>query len=395
MEKVLCIFLLLMGISLKAMQSTEYIVQCKKCVIATTLSEVEMERLRDGEAENIPKDALIEQEITAYEVSMELYAKELGIPVISVDSKSFHTLRFPADSHKGALQIPITGFGFYLYQEGKSPLKIAKDITQSDFKAYFSNDTLTQWRDIEEFKHTDMHFSGYTDIGGHSPINFNTYIIKIVGNEAREAKDSIPLTFELERVISGGNRIRSWGNKKGGCSDDGDTTKHKALYPTILLKPSSEREARLVFPDFKGCVLEVTRLDSNTLRIEGLENPKCSFLQQKCFFDVGEEVYIAREYRKIEAGFDCAKAQSASERAICANADLAYLDREVNVLYEALRKNAKDIAKAMGDSSDKAVLDSQRAYLKQRNTCWNDTQCLQKTMQERIEAIVKELAEYQ
>lgn len=259
-------------------------------------------------------------------------------------------------------------------------------ITNSN--AEIQGELVSLWtKDIEEFQHTTMHFSGYTDIGGHSPINSSHYTIKIGDKEA----DSLKLYFNLNKVMRGGNRIRDWSNDKDLCSSDDTDT----IYPTAVLKPSSQNEAKLVFLEFPECVLQVKKPDSNTLLIDGLENPKCSFLEQKCMFDVDEEVYITNEYHKIEAGFDCTKASSASEKAICADADLAYMDKSVNVLYEALYKNAKDIGKAIGKNLALDVLNSQRTYLKARNACKGNTKCIEDTMSERINTVVKELAEYQ
>lgn len=67
-------------------------------------------------------------------------------------------------------------------------------------------------------------------------------------------------------------------------------------------------------------------------------------LEQKCEFDAPEINYIAQDYYKIKAGFDCQKAGTLTEKAICANADLAESDRAINVLYLGAREATKEFA---------------------------------------------------
>jgi uncharacterized protein len=55
--------------------------------------------------------------------------------------------------------------------------------------------------------------------------------------------------------------------------------------------------------------------------------------------------------------FDCAKAGTAVEKAICADADLSWLDHTMGRLYAALQ------------AGDKSVRDAQRAWLSARNKC--------------------------
>jgi uncharacterized protein len=71
----------------------------------------------------------------------------------------------------------------------------------------------------------------------------------------------------------------------------------------------------------------------------------------------------------IQASFDCAKAEKNAEKLICGDAELAAIDREMARLY----KIASDAVNATPDFTE--LLDGQRAWLLQRNTCF-DRECV-------------------
>jgi uncharacterized protein len=71
----------------------------------------------------------------------------------------------------------------------------------------------------------------------------------------------------------------------------------------------------------------------------------------------------------IKASFDCEKAEKNAEKLICSDAELAAVDREMARLY----KIASDAVNATPDFTE--LLDGQRAWLLQRNTCF-DKECV-------------------
>ncbi|WP_457094120.1 lysozyme inhibitor LprI family protein [Microvirga sp. P5_D2] len=77
------------------------------------------------------------------------------------------------------------------------------------------------------------------------------------------------------------------------------------------------------------------------------------------------------------ASFDCAKAETADEKAICADRQLNDDDVEMAVLYTHLKPLL-----GMGARGD--MEDEQAAWLKRRAGCGDDRICLSKAYQERL-----------
>src|SRR5918995_7005010 len=77
------------------------------------------------------------------------------------------------------------------------------------------------------------------------------------------------------------------------------------------------------------------------------------------------------------ASFDCAKAQTADEKAVCADRALNDHDVEMSVLYTQLKPLL-----GMGARGD--LDDEQVAWLKRRAGCGDDRACLSKAYQERV-----------
>lgn len=76
--------------------------------------------------------------------------------------------------------------------------------------------------------------------------------------------------------------------------------------------------------------------------------------------------------------FDCARAGTPTEFAICASPELAQLDRRMADVYGAAHANA---------SNPSAVVDAQRSWISRRNACRSDVDCLRAVMQERLAAL--------
>lgn len=80
------------------------------------------------------------------------------------------------------------------------------------------------------------------------------------------------------------------------------------------------------------------------------------------------------------ASFDCAKARTADERAVCASRTLSELDIEMAVRFETLAGLV-----AMGTRGDMG--DAQRGFLASRRRCGSDARCLTALYNERIRVL--------
>lgn len=80
------------------------------------------------------------------------------------------------------------------------------------------------------------------------------------------------------------------------------------------------------------------------------------------------------------ASFDCARAQAADEKAVCASMALSDLDVRMATLFEV----ASHLV-AMGQRG--LLQDDQRAFLKERASCGADAACLAGAYDARIRAI--------
>ena len=80
------------------------------------------------------------------------------------------------------------------------------------------------------------------------------------------------------------------------------------------------------------------------------------------------------------ASFDCAKAGSATEKAICSDIALARLDRELTDSYTVALSFTDDAGKA-------AIKDAQRRWIAERNACGSDIGCLTSAYQARIKVL--------
>ena len=77
------------------------------------------------------------------------------------------------------------------------------------------------------------------------------------------------------------------------------------------------------------------------------------------------------------ASFDCRKARTADERAICANRDLNDQDVRVDQMYGITRRLVP-----MGGRD--AIMDQQRAWLKARKACGGNQACLRRSYDRRL-----------
>jgi uncharacterized protein len=77
------------------------------------------------------------------------------------------------------------------------------------------------------------------------------------------------------------------------------------------------------------------------------------------------------------ASFDCCKASGCVEEVICQSPQPSRLDSEMADLYFSLRRQSSRAGATQ-------LLDSQRAWLRSRNTCGCDANCLVSHYNERI-----------
>ena len=78
--------------------------------------------------------------------------------------------------------------------------------------------------------------------------------------------------------------------------------------------------------------------------------------------------------------YDCNRAQTANEHAICGDANLAYLDREIAAQY-------KTLTSLLSGSRLNALKSDQRSWISQRETCGSSTACLTNIMQQRVDVL--------
>ncbi len=96
---------------------------------------------------------------------------------------------------------------------------------------------------------------------------------------------------------------------------------------------------------------------------------------------------IAGAVPAAAASFDCGKARTADEKAICADRTLSDLDTQMATLY-GVRMQIPMLMGARG-----AAQDEQRAWLTERAACGDDGTCLRQVYQQRIVELNQTIAE--
>ena len=124
---------------------------------------------------------------------------------------------------------------------------------------------------------------------------------------------------------------------------------------TFILKPLNSTQAYITQLDTDPeCGIMIEKRDEFSLKIYPFQNKNAceSLYMQSILTDV---------YYNLQPSFECAKAQTQDEIAICHNANLAKADRELVILLES----TKDLA---------------QEYITKRQECQDDTKCLQNLM---------------
>ncbi|MDF3812101.1 MULTISPECIES: lysozyme inhibitor LprI family protein [Rhodopseudomonas] len=91
--------------------------------------------------------------------------------------------------------------------------------------------------------------------------------------------------------------------------------------------------------------------------------------------------------QRISPSFDCIAANSAAEHTICANNRLASLDKALNAGYAIALGNITSPAVGGSAADLRAFKDEQRAWLRKRDDCGRDEDCLFAAYQSRLRVI--------
>jgi uncharacterized protein YecT (DUF1311 family) len=87
------------------------------------------------------------------------------------------------------------------------------------------------------------------------------------------------------------------------------------------------------------------------------------------------------DWRTPVASFDCGKAGTATEKAICSDIPLARLDRSLADAY------AQALSWASDDAEKTKIRDAQRTWIGKRNACGGDIGCLTTAYEARLKAL--------
>ena len=101
-------------------------------------------------------------------------------------------------------------------------------------------------------------------------------------------------------------------------------------------------------------------------RMDAIESVKMSILRHKNYSDLS-----------VRPSFNCAKARTVTERTICGNSELSNADARMSNIYSQLRQS-------LSKMDFRQLRNKQRAWLKRRNDCFADTNCLSRAYNNRI-----------
>lgn len=82
------------------------------------------------------------------------------------------------------------------------------------------------------------------------------------------------------------------------------------------------------------------------------------------------------------ASFDCTRAASPAEKALCGSLQLAAFDRSISAAYKIARNEVKDDAE-----QEKSLVASQREWVRYRDACSTDAACLLTSMKARLQQL--------
>jgi uncharacterized protein len=88
---------------------------------------------------------------------------------------------------------------------------------------------------------------------------------------------------------------------------------------------------------------------------------------------------------RSQPSFDCHRAGNATEKRICADADLAALDRSLTTLYREIKTYFHDVPQ---------IRAGQQSWIVRRNGCGEDSKCISQRYQEQIQLLSGRNPEY-
>ncbi len=82
--------------------------------------------------------------------------------------------------------------------------------------------------------------------------------------------------------------------------------------------------------------------------------------------------------------FSCTQASNVTEKEICSDRELASYDVSVNRSFNFFRQQAVEVA---NKNLQKQIIQGQKSWIQERNTCGKDKTCLKKAMENRLETL--------
>jgi len=274
---------------------------------------------------------------------------------------------------------------------------IAMDAAVSTVQDAFANDESTQQDAALKRKISDLENQLHLySKNGENPPGFSDMEQTIIN-----------LKSITDRVASldGQNRV----NALGANMDTIEAVKQSILkhenYSDLSVKPSFDC-AKAKTPTERAICgnSELSHADARLSRIysrlrqslsksnfKRLRNKQRAWLKQRnycsddfsCLFQSYEQRIIDLEAKlSSKPSFNCAKASTKTEKAICGNSELSHADREMSKLYSQLRKSLSKLVV-------KGFRNEQRAWLKSRNACYDDVNCLLRSYEERNSEMVR------
>ena len=124
----------------------------------------------------------------------------------------------------------------------------------------------------------------------------------------------------------------------------------------FFLKPLNSTQAYITQVQTPECGIMIEKRDTYSLQI----NP---FLNKSACEPLYTQGVLAQMYYKVQPSFECAKAQSPDEIAICQDPALAKADRETLLILESTKDRAQE-------------------YIAKRQECQSDAKCLKNVIAE-------------
>lgn len=150
----------------------------------------------------------------------------------------------------------------------------------------------------------------------------------------------------------------------------------------------TSEDVQLPGPDNSRSVVVFNKAgDQLTLNDDGLDHFRFCTRNTPEFLTASKQKSSLRKH-SMKPGFDCAKARSQVEKAICEDADLAHKDHQMSEAYK------KALSKQKAADGKMKLLQEQNEFLRNRDQCKKgnrklDTDCLEDIYNRRIKSLAK------